>query len=69
MEGSSLTPMDGNKYALFISCTYQHTVQRVEGIVNAVKRYYTAFDIPMPAEKIYGIGTACPRMGCPILIK
>ncbi|MBN8788853.1 MAG: FAD-binding oxidoreductase [Terrimonas sp.] len=76
MEGRvALTPMDGNKIRFggtmeVVPTSTPPRYKRVEGIVNAVKRYYTAFDIPMPAEKDIWYGyRPCSADGLPYIGK
>lgn len=76
MEGRvAITPMDGNKIRFggtmeVVSTSTPPRYKRVEGIVNAVKRYYTEFDIPMPQEKDIWYGyRPCSADGLPYIGK
>src|SRR5262245_4228085 len=60
MEGrAAITPMDGNKIRFggtmeITSTRKPPLMNRVRGVLNAVKRYYPEFDVPMPGpEKIW----------------
>lgn len=69
----ALTPMDGNKirFGGTMEITSTQTpprYQRVQGILDAVKRYYPAFDVPMPApEHIWYGYRPCSADGLPYL--
>jgi D-amino-acid dehydrogenase len=69
----ALTPMDGNKirFGGTMEITSTRTpprLNRVAGILNAVKRYYPAFDVPMPSqEKIWYGYRPCSADGLPYL--
>lgn len=42
-------------------------MNRVQGILDAVKRFYPEFDVPLPPKKRYGMAIGLvPRMGFPI---
>lgn len=76
MEGRvAITPMDGNKIRFggtmeVVPTSTPPRYKRVEGIVNAVKRYYTDFDIPMPEEKNIWYGyRPCSADGLPYIGK
>ncbi|MBL0882541.1 MAG: FAD-dependent oxidoreductase [Chitinophagaceae bacterium] len=69
----ALTPMDGNKirFGGTMEITSTQTpprYQRVQGILDAVKRYYPKFDVPMPAPKHIWYGyRPCSADGLPYL--
>lgn len=69
----ALTPMDGNKirFGGTMEITSTQTpprYQRVQGILDAVKRYYPEFDVPMPApEHIWYGYRPCSADGLPYL--
>jgi len=69
----ALTPMDGNKirFGGTMEITSTQTpprYQRVQGILDAVKRYYPSFDVPMPApEQIWYGYRPCSADGLPYL--
>ena len=69
----ALTPMDGNKirFGGTMEITSTHTpprYQRVQGILDAVKRYYPEFDVPMPTpEHIWYGYRPCSADGLPYL--
>lgn len=69
----ALTPMDGNKirFGGTMEITSTQTpprYQRVQGILDAVKRYYPEFDVPMPApEQIWYGYRPCSADGLPYL--
>lgn len=76
MEGRvALTPMDGNKIRFggtmeVVPTDTPPRYKRLEGIINAVKRYYTEFDIPMPKEKDIWYGyRPCSADGLPYIGK
>jgi D-amino-acid dehydrogenase len=69
----ALTPMDGNKirFGGTMEITSHKTpprMNRVQGILDAVKRYYPAFDVPLPPkEKIWYGYRPCSADGLPYL--
>jgi len=69
----ALTPMDGNKIRFggtmeITSTKTPPRLNRVTGILNAVKRYYPEFDVPMPApEKIWYGYRPCSADGLPYI--
>lgn len=69
----ALTPMDGNKirFGGTMEITSTQTpprYQRVQGILDAVKRYYPQFDVPMPSpEHIWYGYRPCSADGLPYL--
>jgi len=69
----ALTPMDGNKirFGGTMEITSTNTaprMNRVEGLLNAVKRYYPEFDIAVPpVEKIWYGFRPCSADGLPYL--
>jgi D-amino-acid dehydrogenase len=69
----ALTPMDGNKirFGGTMEITSTNTpprYQRVQGILDAVKRYYPQFNVPMPApEHIWYGYRPCSADGLPYL--
>ncbi len=69
----ALTPMDGNKirFGGTMEITSTNTpprYQRVQGILDAVKRYYPQFDVPMPdPEHIWYGYRPCSADGLPYL--
>lgn len=69
----ALTPMDGNKirFGGTMEITSTQTpprYQRVQGILDAVKRYYPEFDVPMPSpEHIWYGYRPCSADGLPYL--
>jgi len=74
MEGrAAITPMDGNKirFGGTMEITSHKTpprMNRVQGILNAVKRYYPDFDIPFPAdEDIWYRYRPCSADGLPYI--
>ena len=76
MEGRvAITPMDGNKIRFggtmeITSTTRPPRMNRVKGILNAVKRFYPEFDVPMPAEdKIWYGYRPCSADGLPYIGK
>jgi D-amino-acid dehydrogenase len=76
MEGrTAITPMDGNKIRFggtmeITSTEKPPRMNRVEGILNAVKRFYPEFDVPMPAaEKIWYGYRPCSADGLPYIGK
>jgi D-amino-acid dehydrogenase len=76
MEGRvAITPMDGNKIRFggtmeITSINKPLRMNRVKGILNAVKRFYPEFDIAMPAaEKIWYGYRPCSPDGLPYIGK
>lgn len=74
LEGrAALTPMDGNKirFGGTMEITSHKTpprMNRVQGILDAVKRYYPDFDIPFPPkEKIWYGYRPCSADGLPYI--
>jgi D-amino-acid dehydrogenase len=74
MEGrTAITPMDGNKirFGGTMEVTSTNTAprySRVQGILNAVKRFFPEFDIPMPPiEKIWYGYRPCSADGLPYI--
>lgn len=74
LEGkAALTPMDGNKirFGGTMEITSTHTpprIERVEGLLAAVKRFYPAFDVPVPSiDKIWWGYRPCSADGLPYL--
>ena len=71
----AITPMDGNKirFGGTMEVVPTHTpprYQRVQGILNAVKRFFPEFDIPMPApEKLWYGYRPCSADGLPYIGK
>lgn len=71
----ALTPMDGNKirFGGTMEITSHKTpprMNRVQGILDAVKRFYPDFDIPLPAkEKIWYGYRPCSADGLPYIGK
>jgi D-amino-acid dehydrogenase len=71
----ALTPMDGNKirFGGTMEITSHKTpprMNRVQGILDAVKRYYTEFDVPLPPqEKIWYGYRPCSADGLPYIGK
>lgn len=69
----ALTPMDGNKirFGGTMEITSHKTpprMNRVQGILDAVKRYYTEFDVPLPPiEKVWYGYRPCSADGLPYL--
>lgn len=69
----AITPMDGNKirFGGTMEVVPTHTpprYQRVQGILNAVKRYYPEFHIPMPGhDKIWYGFRPCSADGLPYI--
>jgi D-amino-acid dehydrogenase len=76
MEGrTAITPMDGNKIRFggtmeITSISKPPRMNRVKGILNAVKRFYPEFDIPVPApgKTWYGY-RPCSADGLPYIGK
>lgn len=76
MEGRvAITPMDGNKIRFggtmeITSTSKPPRMSRVKGILNAVKRFYPEFDVPMPTEdKIWYGYRPCSADGLPYIGK
>lgn len=74
LEGrAAVTPMDGNKirFGGTMEITSHKTpprMNRVQGILDAVKRFYPGFDIPFPAkEKIWYGYRPCSADGLPYI--
>lgn len=74
LEGrAAITPMDGNKirFGGTMEITSHKTpprMNRVQGILDAVKRFYPGFDVPMPsAEKIWYGYRPCSADGLPYI--
>jgi D-amino-acid dehydrogenase len=74
MEGRvAITPMDGNKIRFGGTMEITDTnrpprMSRVQGIIDAVKRYLPEFEIPMPAEKDVWYGfRPCSADGMPYI--
>jgi D-amino-acid dehydrogenase len=74
LEGrAAITPMDGNKirFGGTMEITAHKTpprMNRVQGILDAVKRFYPDFDVPLPAkEKIWYGYRPCSADGLPYI--
>jgi len=74
MEGrAAITPMDGNKirFGGTMEITSTRTpprMNRVQGILHAVKRYFPEFDVPFPAaDKIWYGYRPCSADGLPYI--
>ncbi len=74
LEGrAALTPMDGNKIRFggtmeITSTKTPPRMERVEGLLAAVKRFYPAFDFPFPSmDKIWWGYRPCSADGLPYL--
>ena len=74
VEGrAAITPMDGNKIRFggtmeITSITAPPRYNRVQGILDAVKRFFPEFDVPMPApEKIWYGYRPCSADGLPYI--
>lgn len=74
VEGrAAITPMDGNKIRFggtmeITSTTTPPRYQRVQGILNAVKRFFPDFDVPMPSrDKIWYGYRPCSADGLPYI--
>jgi D-amino-acid dehydrogenase len=69
----AITPMDGNKirFGGTMEITSTQTpprMKRVQGILNAVKRFFPEFDVPMPApDKIWFGYRPCSADGLPYI--
>lgn len=76
MEGRvAITPMDGNKIRFggtmeITSINKPPRMNRVQGILNAVKRFYPEFDVPLPApDKVWYGYRPCSADGLPYIGK
>ena len=76
MEGRvAITPMDGNKIRFggtmeITSIKQPPRMNRVKGILNAVKRFYPEFDVPVPTEdKVWYGYRPCSADGLPYIGK
>lgn len=76
VEGrAALTPMDGNKIRFggtmeITATTTPPRINRVEGLLQAVKRFYPAFDVAVPPiEKVWYGFRPCSADGLPYLGK
>jgi D-amino-acid dehydrogenase len=74
VEGrAAITPMDGNKirFGGTMEITSTNTPPRygrVQGILNAVKRFFPDFDVPMPAhDKVWYGYRPCSADGLPYI--
>ena len=74
MEGrAAITPMDGNKIRFggtmeITSTKTPPRMNRVQGILDAVKRFYPEFDVPLPAaDKIWYGYRPCSADGLPFI--
>jgi D-amino-acid dehydrogenase len=74
LEGrAAITPMDGNKIRFggtmeITSTKTPPRYARVQGILNAVKRFYPEFDVPMPPlEKVWYGYRPCSADGLPYI--
>ena len=74
MEGrTAITPMDGNKirFGGTMEITSTHTpprMNRVQGILKAVKRFFPEFDVPLPSpDKIWYGYRPCSPDGLPYI--
>lgn len=74
VEGrAAITPMDGNKirFGGTMEITSHKTpmrMNRVQGVLDAVKRFYPDFDVPMPAKENIWFGyRPCSADGLPYL--
>ena len=71
----AITPMDGNNIRFggtmeVVSTSTPPRYQRVQGILNAVKRFYPEFDVPMPAhDKLWYGYRPCSADGLPYIGK
>ena len=71
----AITPMDGNKIRFggtmeVVPTSTPPRYQRVQGILNAVKRFYPEFDVPMPAQDKLWFGyRPCSADGLPYIGK
>ncbi len=69
----AITPMDGNKIRFggtmeITSINTPPRMNRVQGILDAVKRFYPEFDIPMPAmDKVWYGYRPCSADGLPYI--
>jgi D-amino-acid dehydrogenase len=73
LEGkAAITPMGGNKirFGGTMEITSHKTpprMNRVQGVLNAVKRYYPEFEVPFPPKEKYGMVIVLARpMAYPI---
>jgi len=76
VEGrAAITPMDGNKirFGGTMEVTSTNTpprMNRIEGLLNAVKRFFPEFDVPMPSmDKIWYGYRPCSADGIPYIGK
>jgi D-amino-acid dehydrogenase len=76
MEGRvAITPMDGNKIRFggtmeITSIRQPPRMSRVQGILNAVRRFYPEFDVPLPPiEKVWYGYRPCSADGLPYIGK
>ena len=74
VEGrAAITPMDGNKIRFGGTMEVTSTqapprYQRVQGILNAVRRFFPEFDVPMPSpEKVWYGYRPCSADGLPYI--
>lgn len=74
LEGrAAITPMDGNKirFGGTMEITSHKTpprMNRVQGILDAVKRFYPDFDVPLPSKEIIWYGyRPCSADGLPYI--
>jgi D-amino-acid dehydrogenase len=74
LEGrAAITPMDGNKirFGGTMEITSHKTpprMNRVQGILDAVKRFYPDFDVPLPAKENIWYGyRPCSADGLPYM--
>ncbi len=71
----AITPMDGNKIRFggtmeVVSTSTPPRYRRVQGILNAVKRFYPEFDVPMPPQdKLWYGYRPCSADGLPYIGK
>ncbi|KAA2243202.1 FAD-dependent oxidoreductase [Chitinophaga agrisoli] len=71
----AISPMDGNKIRFggtmeITSLNAPPRMQRVQGILESVKRYFPAYDIPMPAaDKVWYGYRPCSADGLPYIGK
>lgn len=69
----AITPMDGNKIRFggtmeITSINKAPRMNRVKGILNAVKRFYPEFDVPMPSpDKVWYGYRPCSADGLPYI--
>ena len=76
VEGrAAITPMDGNKirFGGTMEVTSTNTpprMNRIEGLLNAVKRFFPEFDVPMPSmDKVWYGYRPCSADGVPYIGK